>query len=170
MKNLFNSDHSEPIRIIKNRKTKRARINLFEDNDIPDPQEDFKILFEQSGSAIQRTTKPCRKKGDYDSNFNIPYNETKHQKFLTDNLHIGKTTPKHINDQLINLIKEYWCCFDPNGVKIPIRDYEVIIDTGKSTPVKTKNFRYGMHEAPIMQKAIDALLSNDQIEISVDGQ
>ena len=27
-----------------------------------------------------------------------------------------------------------------------------------------------MNEAPIMQKLIDALLSNDQIELSIDGQ
>ena len=123
VKYLSNSDLHQPIRVVKNRKTKKAKINLFEDNDIPDPQEDFKILFEQSGSAIQRSTKPCRKKGDYDMNFAVPYNEKLHHEYLLDNLSIGNSTPKNIKDKLINLIKEHWCCFDPNGVKIPIRDY-----------------------------------------------
>ena len=53
---------------------------------------------------------------------------------------------------------------------IPIRDYQVVIDTGDHAPVATKNYRYGMHESPIMQKAIDALLSNDQIGTTTIGR
>ena len=78
--------------------------------------------------------------------------------------------PLDIQNKLIDIIKENWCCFHPEGVKIPIRDYEVIIDTGTCKPFAAKNKRYGMHEAPIMQKAIDGLLSNDQIGITVDGE
>ena len=51
-------------------KKKRNKINLFEDNCIPDIQQDFKLLYENpSGVAMRKSTKPCRKQGDYDEKF-----------------------------------------------------------------------------------------------------
>ena len=120
---------------------------------------------------MRKSIRPCRKAGDYDQKFTaLTYCDEKHNKFLTANLKIGANVPHDIRSQLISLIKEFWCCFDPEGVKIPIRDYEVIIDTGRNKPVATKNRRYGMHEAPIMQKGIDALLGNDQIGHTEKGE
>jgi hypothetical protein len=60
-------------------------------------------------------------------------------------------------------VKKYWCCFVEENVKIPIRNYEYVIDTGDHMPLSARNIRYGLHETPIMQKAIDSLLHNDQI-------
>ena len=120
---------------------------------------------------MRKSIRPCRQAGDYDKKFiTLQYCDKKHKKFLTSNLKIGANVPHDIKSQLISLIKEFWCCFDPEGVKIPIRDYEVVIDTGNNKPVATKNRRYGMHEAPIMQKAIDALLGNDQIGLTELGE
>ena len=74
-----------------------------------------------------------------------------------------------IYKQLVQIIKEYWCCFDPEAVKIPMRNYQAYIDTSNQKPVAVQNTRYGLHESPIMQKAIDGLLANDQIEPATDG-
>ena len=128
-------------------KKKRNIINLFEDNYIPDIHQDFKLLYENpSGVAIRKSTKPCRQQGDYDKNFiQNTFCEKRDGEFLKKNLDIGDSTPKNIKQQLIALIKENWCCFHPEGVKVPIRDYEVIIDTGTSKPFACKNQRYGMH-------------------------
>ena len=133
---------------------------------------DFKILYKgNSGVAVRKSIRPCRQAGDYDKKFiALQYCDQKHKTFLTSNLKIGANVPHDIKSQLISLIKEFWCCFDPEDVKIPIRDYEVVIDTGNNKPVATKNRRYGMHEAPIMQKAIDALLGNDRIGLTELGE
>ena len=153
-------------------KKKRNKINLFEDNCIPDIQQDFKLLYKNpSGVAIRKSTKPCRHQGDYDKNFiQNTFCEERDGEFLKKNLDIGDSTPKNIKQQLIALIKENWCCFHPEGVKVPIRDYEVIIDTGASKPFACKNQRYGMHESVVMQKAIDSLLFNNQIRVSTKGR
>ena len=118
----------------------------------------------------KKSTKQCRKQGDYNPEFikNI-YNHQKHDNYLNENITIGNTVPQDIKNKLLDLIKEYWCCFDPDGVKIPISDYEVVIDTGTNKPVSTKSYRYGMHESHIMQKAIDALHHNDQIGTTTKG-
>jgi hypothetical protein len=43
------------------------------------------------------------------------------------------------------------------------------ISTGNRKPTVARNIRYGIHETPIMQKAIKSLLLNDQIEINDDS-
>ena len=167
---LFFIDRKKPIRVINRPKKKKKRLNLFDEECIPDMQENFKMLFEHKGNVIQKSTKPCRKQGDYNPDFikNI-YNHKKHDNYLNTNITIGNTVPQDIKKKLLDVIKEYWCCFDPDGVKIPISDYEVVIDTGTNKPVSTKSYRYGMHESPIMQKAVDALHHNDQIGTTTQG-
>ena len=83
------------------------------------------MLFEHKGNVIQKSTKPCRKQGDYNPDFikNI-YNHKKHDNYLNTNITIGNTVPQDIKKKLLDVIKEYWCCFDPDGVKIPISDYD----------------------------------------------
>ena len=105
---------------------------------------EFKILYEHNSDiAVRKFIRPYRKAGDYDPKFTtLTYCDAKHSKFLTANLTIGANVPHDIKSQLISLIKEFWCCFDPEGVKIPIRDYEVIIDTGRHKPVAMKHRRY----------------------------
>jgi hypothetical protein len=44
------------------------------------------------------------------------------------------------------------------GVKIPIRGYERVIDTGDHQPIAVTKLHYGMHEASIMQNTIEQLL------------
>jgi hypothetical protein len=70
---------------------------------------------------------------------------------------------------LLSLIKKYWCCFCESNVKLHIKGYECVIDTGDSKPTVARNIRYGIHETPIMQKAIESLLANDQIAIDDDS-
>jgi hypothetical protein len=56
-------------------------------------------------------------------------------------------------------------CFCKENVKIHIKGYECVIDAGNSKPAIARNIRYGVHETPMMQKAIESLLLNNQIEI-----
>ena len=47
--------------------------------------------------------------------------------------------------------------FDTNGVFVPVKNYECVIDTGDSPPIAVKKILYGPKETPIMRKAIAAL-------------
>jgi hypothetical protein len=51
-------------------------------------------------------------------------------------------------------VKEFWDVFREDGVKIPVRGYEMMIDTGNNKPIAVRKPRYGLHEAPIMQKIL----------------
>jgi hypothetical protein len=79
-------------------------------------------------------------------------------KELNKNLVLETTTSTSTNNRLIAFVKEFWDVFREEGVKIPVREYEMVIETGDHKPIAAKKPHYGMHEAPIMQKTIDSLL------------
>ena len=56
------------------------------------------------------------------------------------------------------IVKKYWSCFREDGLVVPIKGYEMVIDTGASPPLNCKKLHYGVRESPIMQKTIDNLL------------
>jgi hypothetical protein len=99
----------------------------------------------------------------------IRFDQDRDQAYLDKHLRIGPSVPPEIKIRVIALVKKLWCNFYEENVKIPITGYECVIDTGSATPTITWNIRYGNHETPIMQLAIDALLANDQICIDVDS-
>jgi hypothetical protein len=111
-----------------------------------------------------------------DADFNpkfiaIQFNQDRDQAYLEKHLKIGPSSvPPEIKIRIIALIKKLWYCFYEENAKIPITGYECVIDTaGSVIPTVAKNIRYGIHENPIMQLAIDALIANDQICVDVDS-
>ncbi len=63
----------------------------------------------------------------------------------------------HICNRVYTLVMKYWSIFDKNGVFVPVKNYECVIDTGDSPPIAVKRIMYGPKETPIMRKAIAAL-------------
>jgi hypothetical protein len=61
------------------------------------------------------------------------------------------------------LVRKYWPVFDKNGVFVPVKHYECVINTGDSTPIAVKRILYGPKETPVMRRAIAALNKVDQI-------
>ena len=59
--------------------------------------------------------------------------------------------------------------FDANGVFVPVKNYESVIDTGDSLPIAVKKILYGPKETPIMREAIAALEKVGQIRQITDG-
>ena len=100
---------------------------------------------------------------------NVEFDEQIDGPFLKNHVECGEDTPTEIRDRLLALIKKYWCCFAESNVKIHIHGYECVSDTGDSKPTVARNIRYGIHETPIMQRAIESLLTNDQVEIDDDS-
>ena len=128
--------------------------------------DDFQFLHESEvGKVIRKSTQQPLTDADCTPEFiDKTFNADEHQKYLDDNLHIGEDVPTNIKQELIDLIKEFWCIFDEDNVMITIKGYQCVIDTGENKPTVARNIRYGIHETPIMEKAIHGLLSNNQIE------
>ena len=92
-----------------------------------------------------------------DPSFKYIYTDAKDKTALTKNL-ILADCPPNLRPRVISFVKEFWDVFREEGVSIPIRGYEMVIDTGSHTPVKVPLPHYGLHEAQIMQKTIDELI------------
>jgi hypothetical protein len=99
----------------------------------------------------------------------IQFEQDRDRAYLDKHLKIGPSVPPEIKTRIIALVKTFWCNFYEENVKIPITGYECVLDTGSATPTVVQNIHYRIHETPIMQLAIDALLANDQICVDVDS-
>ena len=119
---------------------------------------------------ISRTTTKIIQANDISKEFQLEYNEELHGKELNSRLKFHPEANKEGTQRILKLIKKYWCCFCKSNVPIPIRNYECHIDTGKAKPTVAKNVRFGMHERPIMQAAIDALLQKNQIAPDTESE
>ena len=119
---------------------------------------------------IRKSTQPPLTDNDCNPEFtSIEFDPARDQAYLDKNLQIGDHVPPEIKQRIINLVKKFWCTFYEENVKIPITGYKCVIDTGDARPTVARNIRYGVHETPIMQQAINALLANDQICVDVDS-
>jgi hypothetical protein len=133
--------------------------------------EDFDFIFKKtSGKVVSRSAKAMRSADDLDPSFQITFNEELHGKEFNKRLKFHPDANKEGVKRITELIKEYWCCFCKSNVPIPIRDYKCHIDTGNAKPTVAKNLRFGFHERPIMQEAIDALLEKDQIVADTESE
>ena len=156
---------------IPTRPGKAKKASTFVDQNLPDINENFEFLHQNSvGHVIRKSTKPPLTDSDCTPEFiQIEFDPERDNPYFNKHLNIGKNVPDNIRTRIIDLVKKYWCTFYPESVKIPINGYECVIDTGTAQPTVARNIRYGIHETPIMQKAIDALLANDQIYVDVDS-
>jgi len=75
-------------------------------------------------------------------------------------LHLEPATAQ----RLMNLIKRYWCVFNPEGLKHTVIGYKCTNDTGNHKPVAAKNPNYGPRESVITKKHIAVLNELNQVE------
>jgi hypothetical protein len=71
-----------------------------------------------------------------------------------------------IKNQIISFIQEFWDILQEEGVKVHIRGYKMVIDTGKHKKIACRQPHYELHlhETPIIQKMIVKLLGLDFIK------
>ena len=129
---------------------------LIDDRGFPDRQIDYDFLEEKECAPLLRKTVSELPK-DIDPDFNVQFDEAKHGAYLREHLKTGEMPPK-ILQRLTNLIKKYWCVFNPDGVKYTVIGYECDIDTGDAAPISCGNVNYGARESKIMDKHIAALV------------
>jgi hypothetical protein len=74
-----------------------------------------------------------------------------------------------VRDRVYALVKKYWPVFDKNGVFVPVKHYECVINTGDSPLIAIKKIFYRPKETPIMRRAIAALKKVSQIHQITNG-
>ena len=104
-----------------------------------------------------------------DPTFNVPFDNARDGQYLCDNLRIAHLSIDRQN-QITSLIKRKWGVFRPEGMSIPVLDYECNIDTGTAPPVRSKAVNFGPRKSEIMQPMIDKLESIKQIRQVFDGE
>ena len=110
----------------------KKKPNMFEIDQIPDPRDNFDFLQQSEvGKVIQKTIKSALTDADIDPIFaSRTFSPAKHQAQLDKHLKIGGHISSAVKQQIADLVKKYWCCFDDENVKIPIKGYQCVIDTG----------------------------------------
>jgi hypothetical protein len=102
--------------------------------------------------------------------FEYKFNPDVDTKEFNKNLVLEIEMTDKIKTQIGNFVKEFWDVFREAGVRIPVSKYELVIDTGDHKPIAVRKPHYGRHEAPIMQKTIDALLQIGHIAKERDSK
>jgi len=151
-----------PIRV--RRHAKRKKPNIFKDMQLTDDRADLEFLLEpEIGKIVSRSCKTVRDGTNIHPSFDFVFNEEIHGPELSSRLKLDSNMNPHLKERLLALIKKHFCVFIKKNVQITIEDYECHIDTGDHAPKVAKNIRFGIHETPIMQSAIDGLLQKNQI-------
>ena len=153
----------KPILIPKLGKRAKKKDN-YTPSPVPDEREDFDFLFERKyGKFIVKDKTIGPELPPVTPAFQVDYNPATDSSIIDKGLKFDDHVPTSVRTRIRQLIINYWCCFREQGLTIPIKGYEKVIDTGSAPPVNCKKIHYGIHESPIMQKTIDTLLSNDMI-------
>jgi len=126
---------------------------------LTDDRADLDFLLEPEISKV--VSRSCKKLCDGSithPSFAFVFDETIHGPELSSRLKLDSNMNPRLKTRLLTLIKKCFCVFIKKNVQITIEDYECHIDTGTHALKVAKNIRFGIHETPIMQSAIDGLL------------
>jgi len=152
----------------------RGRNNVFDESDLVDPLEGFPFL--DSDRLVRSTSRRLDRRSrldtelmDLDPRFVVQFNPAVDSAELEHNLKFDTSVPLHIRNRVVDLVKEFWCVFREDGVPIPIKGYEMVIDTGRHPPCKCRNSNYGPHETAIINKQLQSLEANGFIEPDTDS-
>lgn len=157
---------------------KRANIfkgpceNVFlDDCGFPDTSDYYNQLLHNidGGTVLRKRKHPARALDDIDPRFNNAFDPARHADKLRKELQISHLSPPQ-QKALTDLIKKYWAVFDDDGLFIPVKDYECVIDTGSARPIAVGNIHYGPCETPIMRKCIATLEKLGQISQIHEGR
>ena len=120
--------------------------------------QDANIIHEDLGNTLTKSNAIIKP----NPAFHRVYNDKDKDLFMS-LLKMDSHLSRDLKNRIIDFVKTYWDIFHPDGVKIPIQGYEMEINTGTHKPISISKVRYGMHEAPLMQKTIDKLLELNHI-------
>ena len=152
------------IRVAPKKKGRKSSNIFFDDRGFPDQSNDFDYLLHNTvGNVIRKRKHPAPSLDDIDPAFFVPFDRSTHGAILDQQLKIDHLPPDQ-QQQLRAVIINYWSVFNPDGLHVPVRDYECVIDTGNHRPISVQKIHYGPREIPIMEKSIAALLKLGHIK------
>jgi hypothetical protein len=93
----------------------------------------------------------------------------KHEAQLRKDIDLSHLEP-NLQEEVYNMIREFWSVFDGKGVFVPVKNYECVIDTGTARPIAVKKILYSKPESVIMRRCITALAEVGHIHQITDGQ
>ncbi len=74
-----------------------------------------------------------------------------------------------LQERIYDVIRRHWSLFDEQGVFVPVKHYECVIDTGNSQLIAVKKILYGKRETIIMRKCIASLAKVGHIRQIMDS-
>jgi hypothetical protein len=96
------------------------------------------LLHDIDGGTILRKLKhPPPPLDVVDPGFHFPFDEAIHGERLCAQLNLSHLDPS-IQLKVTALVKKYWSVFDEHGVRVPVRNYKRVIDTGDAHPITVK--------------------------------
>jgi hypothetical protein len=129
-----------PIRVANKPKCRKWAQNVFVDDcRFPDKTKPYKALLRnvEGGVILQKLKHPASPLDKVDPLFFCTYVEAKHSKQMQGDLGLSHLEPQ-VRNHVYALVKKYWSVFDDNGVFIPVKHYECIINTEDSPPTTIK--------------------------------
>jgi hypothetical protein len=106
--------------------------------------------------------------GTIDPCFNSPFIPKQHKDLMCEQVDLSHLD-LDFQEQVYNLIREYWLVFDKWGISVQEKNYKCIINTKIAWPITVKKILYGAQETIIMQRCILALAKVGHIRQITDG-
>jgi hypothetical protein len=139
-------------------RAKTASIWEEEENDNAEHPNYYSTFQRKTGNSLWKSKSSALALAPPNPNFNYVYCPDKDVDELDANLKLEPDMSVDMMNRVKAFVQEFWDVFRKEGVKIPLRGYKMVINTGKHKPVACRQPHYGLHETPIMQKTIVKLL------------
>ncbi len=92
----------------------------------------------EGGVILQKLKHPAPPLNEVDPLFFCTYDKAKHSEQMRRDLDLSHLEPQ-VRARVYALVKKYWPVFDENGIFVPVKHYECVIDTGNSLPIAIKD-------------------------------
>ncbi len=127
--------------------------NVFLDNQgFPDQSDNYNHLLHSidGGLVLQKLRHPMPDlNGPIDPSFDHPFIQEEHDAIMRKKVDLSHLD-LDLQNQVYDLIREFWPVFDERGVFVPVKNYECVMDTGTARPIAVKKIFYGERETVIM--------------------
>jgi hypothetical protein len=161
-----------PICVAPKPKRPKKLQNVFlDDRGFPDQSDKYDHLLHSidRGPVLRKLCHPMPNlDGPIDPRFDHPFIPGEHEDIMRKQADLSHLGPNQ-QEQVYNLIREFWSVFDKRGVFVPVKSYECVIDTGTARPIAVKKILYSEQETVIMQCCILALAKVGHIQQIADG-
>ncbi len=147
--------------------------NVFlDDRGFPDQSDKYDhVLHHVKGGAVLRKLKHPKPdlEAPPDPAYHLTFLPEKHKAQLRKDVDLSHLEP-NLQEEVYNMIQEFWSVFNRKGVFVPVEIYECVIDTGTARPIAVKKILYGERKSVIMRRCIAALAKGGHIRQITDRQ